>query len=443
MIAFLIFSSVFLLLALFESRRILSKEDYFVAGRKATGLQVGFSVIASCVGASATIGMCGLAFSVGFPAVWWLMTGAIGLSILSIFLLKKLRRQPCLTMLEIVKERLGDTATRLCALVIVLAWVAILAAQFSAMGSIVEQMTGSHAKLALFLGAAVILLYTLIGGQATVIKSDVIQLSVMIVGLLALFLTLIQSDPKPFSELRFELLNDQFQTSDLARFALLIGGSYIVCPMLFSRFMSARSDKSARNGAMIAVAGLIFLAILFVLIGIQARHLLPSSTPSDQVLAAVAAQQPVILQQLLFLVLISAILSSADSCLLTAATVVCNDLIRQPGIKTSRFVMCVLTVVALFLSSSGRGILDLMLMANNVYVCAVIAPVFTAVFSSRILNRPLIIGTIVLCSLMAFWAEWSEHFGLTLIAFAFSVMGTTAAAYFEPRQSPRAVCQKS
>ena len=287
------------------------------------------------------------------------------------------------------------------------------------------------------------LLYTLIGGQATVIKSDVIQLSVMIVGLLALFLTLIQSDPKPFSELRFELLNDQFQTSDLARFALLIGGSYIVCPMLFSRFMSARSDKSARNGAMIAVAGLIFLAILFVLIGIQARHLLPSSTPSDQVLAAVAAQQPVILQQMLFLVLISAILSSADSCLLTAATVVCNDLIRQPGIKTSRFVMCVLTVVALFLSSSGRGILDLMLMANNVYVCAVIAPVFTAVFSSRILNRPLIIGTIVLCSLMAFWAEWSEHFGLTLIAFAFSVMGTTAAAYFEPRQSPRAVCQKS
>ena len=443
MVAFLIFSSIFLFLALFDSKKLLSKEDYFVAGRKASGLQVGFSVIASCVGASATIGMCGLAFSVGFPAIWWLLSGAVGLSVLSIFLLKKLRRQPGLTMLEITKERLGGTATRLCAIVIVLAWIAILAAQFIAMGSIVEQMTGSSAKISLFLGAVVILLYTLIGGQTTVIKSDVIQLTVMTVGLLALFLTLIHIDPKPLSELRFELLNDRFQTQDLSRFALLIGGSYIVCPMLFSRFMSARDNKSARNGAVIAVVGLIFLAVLFVLIGIQARDFLPSSTPSDQVLAAVAAQLPLIFQQILFLILISAILSSADSCLLTAATVVSNDLIRNPSIKTSRLVMCVLTLVALLLSSSERGILDLLLMANNMYVCAVIAPVFAAVFSSRLLNRPIIITTIILCGLIAFWAEWTGHFELTLMAFVLSVIGTSAAAYFEPIRSSRGVCQKS
>lgn len=443
MIAFLIFSSVFLLLACLESGRLLSKEDYFIAGRKATSIQVGFSVIASCVGASATIGMCGLAFSVGFPAIWWLLSGAVGLSILSIFLLKKLRRRSFLTMLEIVRERLGDLATKLCAFVIVAAWVAILAAQFSAMGSIVEQMTGTDAKVALFLGASVILLYTLIGGQATVIKSDVIQLTVMVVGLLALFLTLIQMDPKPLSEFRLELLNDQFQTQDLSRFALLIGGSYVVCPMLFSRFMSAGSDKSARTASVIAIIGLISLAILFVLIGIEARNFIPSSTPSDQVLATVAAQLPPFFQQILFLVLISAVLSSADSCLLTAATVVTNDLIRSPDIKISRFVMGGLTLAALFLSCADRGILNLMLMANNMYVCGVIAPVFAAVFTSRLLNRPIIIVTIVLCSLIAFWAEWTECFELSLTAFALSVVGTLTAVYFEPMRSSRGVCQKS
>lgn len=442
-IVFLIFSSVFLVLALLESKHLLSKEDYFVAGRKASSLQVGFSVIASCVGASATIGMCGLAFSVGFPAIWWLLSGAIGLSILNIFLLKKLRRRPCLTMLETVKERLGGRATKLCTFIIVLAWVAILVAQFSAMSSIVEQMTGSDAQTSLFLGAFVILLYTLIGGQATVIKSDVIQLSVMMIGLAVLLFALIHASPQPLSAFRFELLNDQFQTQDLSRFALLIGGSYVVCPMLFSRFMSARSDEVAHKGAMIAIVGLIFLAILFVLIGIQARDFLPSSTPSDQVLAAVAAQLPLIFQQILFLILISAILSSADSCLLTAATVVSNDLIRNPSIKTSRLVMCVLTLVALLLSSSERGILDLLLMANNMYVCAVIAPVFAAVFSSRLLNRPIIITTIILCGLIAFWAEWTGHFELTLMAFVLSVIGTSAAAYFEPMRSSRGVCQKS
>lgn len=443
MVAFLIFSSIFLFLALFDSKKLLSKEDYFIAGRKASGLQVGFSVIASCVGASATIGMCGLAFSVGFPAIWWLLSGAVGLSVLSNFLLKKLRRQPGLTMLEITKARLGGTATRLCAIVIVLAWIAILAAQFIAMGSIVEQMTGSSAKISLFLGAVVILLYTLIGGQTTVIKSDVIQLTVMIVGLLALFLTLIHIDPKSLSELRFELLNDRFQTQDLSRFALLIGGSYIVCPMLFSRFMSARDNKSAHNGAVIAVVGLIFLAVLFVLIGIQARHFLSSSTPPDQVLAAVATQLPLIFNQILFLVLISAILSSADSCLLTAATVISNDLMHNPCIKTSRLIMCALTLVALYLSSSDRGILDLMLMANNVYVCAVVAPVFAAVFSSRPLNRTIIVATIVLCSLIALWAECNECFEWTLAAFVLSVTGTAIAVYFRAPQRTEAISLKS
>ena len=141
MTIFLLYSALFILLAYFETRQLRNKEDYFVAGRKASSIQTGFSIIASCVGASATIGMTGLAFSVGLPAIWWLLSGAIGLCVLRVFLLKRIRHQAHLTMLEIVNSRLGAQATKLCAAVIVIAWISILAAQFSAMGAIVAQMS--------------------------------------------------------------------------------------------------------------------------------------------------------------------------------------------------------------------------------------------------------------------------------------------------------------
>ena len=89
---FLLYSSIFIILAFFESRHLHNHEDYFVASRKAGSIQTGFSVIASCVGASATIGMCGLAFSIDLPAIWWLLSGVLGLIILRVFLLIRPRK---------------------------------------------------------------------------------------------------------------------------------------------------------------------------------------------------------------------------------------------------------------------------------------------------------------------------------------------------------------
>lgn len=427
MTIFLLYSALFILLAYFETRQLRNKEDYFVAGRKASSIQTGFSIIASCVGASATIGMTGLAFSVGLPAIWWLLSGAIGLCVLRVFLLKRIRHQPHLTMLEIVNSRLGAQATKLCAAVIVIAWISILAAQFSAMGAIVAQMSDLSTGTALFIGSAVILLYTLLGGLAAVMKSDVIQLSVMMVGLSILLFSLIFLDAHPLNALNFELLNSQFTLSDWSRFTLLIGGSYVVCPMLFTRFMSTRSDQCAQKGALIAIVGLVLIALIIVLIGIEARHFLDPSTPSDQVLAAVADKLPFGAGTLLSLVLISAILSSADSCLITAATVVSNDLLNRPSITLSRTVMIVLSAFGLYLASSGKAVLDLLLMANNIYVCAVVAPVFCALCSNTPLRRPIILITLATSSILALIGEWQQTVEFSYIAFSISVCGSFLA----------------
>lgn len=435
MTIFLFYCGIFIAMAIVESRRLSTIEDYYVAGRGASAVETGFSVAASSVGASATIGMCGLAYQVGLPAVWWLLSGALGLFVLSRFLLKAVRSQRALTMLELVRERLGSEAAAIAAVIILAAWTAILAAQFSAMGVMVEAMSGWGSAESLLFGAGFILFYTMLGGQGAVMKSDVLQFAVMAAGLAALLAALLLGDPHPLGHLRFELLNDAFGFGDWARFMLLIGGSFVVCPMLFTRFMSARSDRAARRGAVVGAAGLLFMAAVIVLIGIEAKALLAPGTPPDKVLALAAAELPGAMNVVFGLVMMSAILSSADSCLITAAAVATNDLLGKPGIGRSRLMMVLLSAAGLWLASGGRGVLELLLAANNMYVCAVVAPVFAALSAERPLHRRRAAAAMVLSGSIALAGEFTGEVLCSYAAMSASVVGTLLALDREPRRA--------
>ena len=79
------------------------------------------------------------------------------------------------------------------------------------------------------------------------------------------------------------------------------------------------------------------------------------------------------------LALLSAVLSSADSCLITASTVLCNDLLpprARGSVSLCRAATLLLGLAAYALATRGHGILDLLLMANDMYVSGVVAPVF-------------------------------------------------------------------
>ena len=313
MIWFVLYSLLFIALAYIDFRKGQTPAGYFLNDRKSKTHQVGFSIIASCVGGSATVGMCGLAYAVGTPALWWLLSGAAGLVVLRLFMVPRIRsRGSALTMPEMIRESVGVHAHRLSCVIILCSWVAILAAQFLAMGRIVSGLTGLSSLSAMACGAFVIVLYTWLGGQASVIKSDVIQLVFLATGLIFLLGFLISINPEPVSEVRLEWLNDKFEISDWSRFMLLIGGSYIVCPMLFARIMSAESDKAARRGAELGILGIALIAFVIVGIGLEARAFLGEGIEGDSVLPQLVGQLPTWGSVLFFFVMASAILSSAD-----------------------------------------------------------------------------------------------------------------------------------
>jgi SSS family solute:Na+ symporter len=378
MLLFLAYVLCLVLLGARCAARVRDEGDFYVNGRRSGTATVALSIVASCVGGSATVGMAGLAWQVGTPAYWWLGSGVVGLTILSLLLARKVRASGAMTLPEMLETCLGGSCRTLSSWIILPAWVAILAAQFVAMGAILAVLTGLGQETSMAMGAMVLVGYTLLGGQGAVMESDVWQYLLMAAALVVtLALAAGMGGSGALARAPLEVVNEEFPGSRLRYFLCIIGGGYVVCPMLFGRVFSARDAATARRGGLWAVGGLAVTAAVIVALGIACRDVVPQGTPPEEVLCrALPMLLPDWAASLLMLGLFSAVVSSADSCLITAAGVLSRDVLQRPSPGSCRCCMVLLGGAALWLAFGGEGILSLLLKANDIYVCGVVVPVF-------------------------------------------------------------------
>lgn len=359
-------------------------DEFLVCGRKANAPLVAFSILASCIGGSATIGMAGLAWQCGTPAFWWLGTGVIGLIILGLFVAKKYRQTGARTMPEIIAHYLGPQCAYISALLILFANVAIIAAQFSAMGLIVASLTGIGSTPALLLSALCLLSYTFLGGQQAVMRSDLWQFCVLFGALLLAFGFLCQNSACQAALLSspIQIVNENFSWSRFRYFLIIIGTTYIICPMLCGRILSAKNGKTARNGALWAALGLTIVAVLITAIGIALQGLeLGNIAPQKALTTGIAMILPEWGAYAVTLGLLSAIVSSADSCLLTAAAVGANDLNKAGGLQKIRIWLVLVTFGAVLIALHGKSLIGLLLAANDIFVAGMVGPTFVALMA--------------------------------------------------------------
>jgi SSS family solute:Na+ symporter len=352
-----------------------SAEAFYVNNRAGGAWNIAFSIVVSCVGASAVVGMIGMAFTVGVPAFWWLGAGAAGLTVLSFFLAGAVRRSGAYTLPHMVETFLGHSARPVIAIVIVVAWAAILAAQFAAMGKILEPLTGFPPLICLGVGFLLICGHT-VGGQSAVMRVDTLQAVIIVSSLVTMLAWLSWRNPSWTESVVFEVVNSSFPPEKLLYFLVVVGGNYVVCPMLFGRMLSARDERNAKLGGLIGAGGIVFCAALIVAVGLACKGLMPASTPQDEVLTGVlAGEMPRWMHIVISFALISAIVSSADSCLVTAATVFSYDLLGRSDAVSGRFCVVTLGATGALISLWGKDILGFLLMAYDIFACGVVPPV--------------------------------------------------------------------
>ena len=125
--------------------KVKNFDDYVVAGRKQSSPFVFMSLMATVLGASATVGIAARAENIGFAAFWWLAVGAIGFWFQAAFLSKPVHDLDVRTLPEIAEKTVGKTGRKLVALIIAVSWIGIIAAQFAAVAGFIGLVLGHDA----------------------------------------------------------------------------------------------------------------------------------------------------------------------------------------------------------------------------------------------------------------------------------------------------------
>jgi len=379
-------------------------DDFFVAGRKGSSLLITGSLLATIVGGSATVGMAGLGFTQGLTGAWWLLVGSIGLVVLGLFFAEKVRKFGLYTLPELVGKQYDSRMALAASILIVIAWMGIIAGQIVAVGKILSVLGIGSPILWMVLFSIVFIVYTVVGGQYAVIRTDTLQAVIIFAGIfggLALLLSRLGGLSGLISSLSPEQfafpLSSQFGAKELITFLLLVGLTYVVGPDMYSRLFCAKDSKTARVSVFWTALLIIPFAFCITLIGMGASALFPQISPEQAFPTVINEVFSPLLGGIVLAALLCAVMSSADTCLLTASTILTVDIVgrfkpslsQRKILSLSRWGIVVLGLGSLALALALKGVINALLFAYTIYTCGLILPVIAGFYKNRLRVTPL------------------------------------------------------
>ncbi|MGL6120773.1 MAG: sodium:solute symporter family protein, partial [Fusobacteriaceae bacterium] len=239
------------------------------------------------------------------------------------------------------------------------------------------------------ISGVVFIIYTILGGQLSIIKTDCIQLIFILLGVILCYLFL------PSFNLNYvppAFLNEKFNGLDLIVLILTYSSTFLVGPDIYSRIFCSKSITVAKKSIIISILILIILAFILTRIGIYSAGVYPNLALGQSPLLYVAANTlPKGISLILYFGLLSALISSADTCLLTSASVFTQifteNLKKDKSIKLTRIFIAIFGIFSILVALKLKFILSSLLLALSVYSGAVIIPSLAGILGYRFDQR--------------------------------------------------------
>ena len=375
-----------------SARRSSGILGFFLAGRSIRAVMLTATLSATIVGASSTLGMAGMGFQEGLTGAWWMLSGTIGLCLLAFAFAEKVRATGCYTLPELVGTQYDERVRTAASLLIVVSWTGVIAAQIIASGKLLSTLFSGSPALFMAISALVFILYTAGGGQNSIVKTDMVQFLILLAGIMLL-------SARVFDTAGCELLRDQsFPLSpargafDVISLVAVVGSMYIVGPDIYSRLLSAQDPATAKRSTIIAALILIPLAFIITALGICAQALCPGISPEQALPVLMIELLSPLEVGVLAAALLSALMSSADTTLLTSATIFTLDIYKRARpkseeahlMKISRVSILLIGSLALIVSLYSPGIIATLLAAYTLFAGGMIVPVIAGFFREQL-----------------------------------------------------------
>lgn len=381
-----IYVGILLVIGIMDCFKVKNFDDFAVAGKRQSLVFVVLSLMATMVGASATIGIMGRVSSLGFPAFWWLAVGSVGLLLQSVFLSERVRGYDADTLPDLVGKLVGKGGASIVAIIIVISWPGIVASQILAMSSILAFVTGKeNNKILMLIVAIAVIVYTIIGGQLSVIKTDALQFIIITVAFVATFVYLFffaEGDNHVVTD-NLCLLNDCYTIKDLLIQLFIVGGTYLLGPDVISRNLVAKDGKTAKRAARIACISLLVFSVMIVMIGMWILGNVSGIEGQNPLLYIIGDLLPMPIAILLAVGLLSTLLSTADTCLVNLASILEHDVLKRNKVSELRILAGVIGAVAVVIAFYKGDIIAQLTGAYSVYAPGIVCPLFVALMAGK------------------------------------------------------------
>lgn len=363
-------------------------KDYFLAGKALPWWAIGASLIAANISAEQIIGMSGSGYAIGLAIASYEWMAAATLLIVGKWFLPVFLRNGIYTMPQFLEQRYGSRIRTVMAVFWLGLYVFVNLTSILWLGAIaVHQVTGMDQMLALVLIGVFALAYQLYGGLKAVALTDIVQVSLLVLGgllvtaltlgkigegagIVAGFKTLWNAHPEHFHMI---LGKDSPFYKDLPGLSVLVGGMWIANlsywgfnQYIIQRALAAKDIGEAQKGVLFAAFLKLLMPLIVVVPGIAAVVLAPGLEKPDLAYPTMMGLLPTGILGLVFAALVAAIVASLASKINSVATIFTLDFYakgktdhdQQKLVRVGRIAAAVAVVIGILAAKPLLGSFD-------------------------------------------------------------------------------------
>ena len=369
--------------------------DFYLGGRKLGPFVTAMSAEASDMSSWLLMGLPGVALAgalgsqVGYiEAVWTAIGLAVGTYLNFLLVAKRLRRYSeeikADTIPDYFSNRFNDKSgilTLICALIIIVFFVPYTASGFSGVGKLFESLFGLDYHISMIIGAAIICIYTTLGGFLAASTTDFIQSIIMTIALFAIVGFCISDSGSLSASLssagaikgyfNWTGADGSYGALPIAS-TLAWGLGYFGMPHILLRFMAIKDDKKLKTSRRIASVWVVISMAIAIFIGVigvnfAANHNLAEelgdSFDAERIIIYIANEFSThswilaVIAGLIVSGIMASIMSTADSQMLAASSSMSENIVRRffwknmstkASMILARVMVVIITVVAVF-----------------------------------------------------------------------------------------------
>ncbi len=415
-IVFIIYFSAMLGIGVYFFRKNKNIDDYYVGGRSLGSWHIGLSIVATDVGGGFSIGLGGLGFAIGLSGSWMLFTGLIGAWLAAVVLIPVVsnlsKKHQFYTFSQIFEHFYGKNAALVAGIISAIGYIGFTSSQLLA-GAKLASATFVEIDLmtALIIMGVIAVVYTGIGGLKAVIYTDTIQWIILMAGLIFIGIPVSYHAIGGIKAIRETVSHELLSFSNVS-WQMLVNWAVTIIPIwfvgmtLYQRIYASKSKKQAQKAWFIA--GLFewpLMALMGVTLGLFSRiafengmftqlgYAIGSSIDAEMGLPILLnTVLPAGIMGLMLSAYFSAILSTADSCLMAASGNVQTDILNKivtfrkdtkSQLKSSQIITLVIGALSLLLASYMTNVLELMLYSYAFMVSGLFVPTLAALYTKK------------------------------------------------------------